>query len=80
MKDGLLHFDCPRCGETLAVGCHIISEFQKPTRQAFGTRYGHFVEFVAETPHLHAEFWGHMVRCHQPHPHPYMPAVAGEQQ
>lgn len=73
MRDGILHFDCPKCGEILAVGLHVTAEFgEHSTKTAFGTHYSHNVEFVAEAPHLHGEFWGHVVRCHQPYPHPYL--------
>jgi hypothetical protein len=78
MKDGILHFDCPKCGETLAVGLHIVAEFSEPSKTLFGTHYQHPVEFVAEAPHLHAKFWGHLVRCHQPYPHPYMSDIVGD--
>ncbi|MGV0042043.1 hypothetical protein [Mycobacterium colombiense] len=74
MKDGVLAFLCPKCGQTIEVGLHVVEVAANPTRRSpiTGTNYGHPVEFIAEAPHLHAEFWGHMVRCHQPNPHPYM--------
>jgi len=72
MSDGVLQFPCPRCHQVLRVGLHMKSTFGEPSREFEGVHYGHRVEFVAEAPHLHAELWGHMVRCHQPNPHPYM--------
>jgi hypothetical protein len=74
MSDGVLVFPCPKCQEPLEVGLHVVETAAHPTKKSpvTGTHYGHRVEFVAEAPHLHASFWGHMVRCHQPHPHPYM--------
>lgn len=77
MSDGVLVFPCPRCDQTLEVGLHVVETAADPTRKSgiTGTTYGHRVEFVAEAPHLHAEFWGHLVRCHQPAPHPYMPGM-----
>jgi hypothetical protein len=78
MSDGVLAFPCPKCGESLEVGLHVVTVTPTVTRKSpiTGTTYGHRVEFIAEAPHLHAEFWGHMVRCHQPYPHPYMTTVA----
>jgi hypothetical protein len=74
MSDGVLVFPCPKCDKSLEVGLHVVEVVANPDRKSgiTGTIYGHRVEFVAEAPHLHAEFWGHMVRCHQPDPHPYM--------
>jgi hypothetical protein len=74
MSDGVLVFECPKCDETLEVGLHVAQVAANPTRKSVvtGTTYGHPVEFIAEAPHLHAHFWGHIVRCHQPNPHPYM--------
>lgn len=73
MKDGVLLFACPKCGKVLEVGLHLTAFPTEPTRVGpSDTHYGHPVEFVAEAPNLHAEFWGHLVRCHQPNPHPYI--------
>lgn len=74
-RHGVLQIDCPKCSETLEVGLHIAAVIAKPTRESpSGVHYGHPVSFIAEAPHLHGEFWGHLVRCHQPNPHPYMEA------
>lgn len=66
VSDGVLAFPCPKCGQTLEVGLHVVEVVAKPTRTSplTGTTYGHQVEYVAEAPHLHAAFWGHLVRCH----------------
>ena len=75
MSDGVLVFPCPKCDQSLEVGLHVTDVAGDPTNKVgvtTATHYAHRVEFVAEAPHLHAEFWGHMVRCHQPNPHPYM--------
>jgi hypothetical protein len=71
---GVLLFPCPKCDDTIEVGLHIVAVAAHPTRKsgATGTYYGHNVEFAAEAPSLHGEFWGHLVRCHQPNPHPYV--------
>lgn len=72
-EHGVLVFRCPKCNEALEVGLHITAEFESsdvsPVTHA---NYSHPVDFVGQAPHLHATFWGHMVRCHQPNPHPYM--------
>lgn len=75
-EHGVLLFRCPKCGETLEVGLHITA-CDEPTNVSpvTGTHYGHPVDFMGQTPHLHATFWGHLVRCHQPNPHPYMGEV-----
>jgi hypothetical protein len=77
MSDGVLLFECPLCGKSLEVGLHVRTVAADPeTRKSpvTGTTYGHRVEFIAEAPHLHAKFWGHLVREHQPQPdnHPYL--------
>ena len=75
MSDGVLAFPCPLCGRLLEVGLHVVSLADDPTSKVSpetGVRYGHRVEFMAEAPHLHATFWGHLVREHQPLPHPYL--------
>ena len=73
MSDGVLRFPCPRCDHILEVGCHVTDTPPAPSRESpSGVHYGHRVEFVAQAPHLHAALWGHLVRCHQPNPHPYM--------
>jgi hypothetical protein len=73
MTDGVLTFPCPKCDEVLEVGLHVTKVSADPTNTSdTGVHYGHRVEFTAEAPHLHAAFWGHLVRCHQPNPHPYM--------
>lgn len=74
MNHGVLCFPCPKCGVSLEVGLHVVTVAARPTRKSpvSGTTYGHPVEFIAEAPHLHATFWGHVARCHQPNPHPYM--------
>lgn len=74
-KDGLLIFECPQCNQMLEVGLHVVSTAigHRGTSPITGTHYSHPVEFIASAPHLHAEFWAHMVRHHQPNPHPYMP-------
>lgn len=82
MGDGVLVFDCPRCDEALEVGLHVVTVAADPTTRTSpvtGTTYGHRVQFIAEAPHLHAEFWGHLVRCHQPQPgnHPYLGGGGG---
>jgi hypothetical protein len=70
---GVLRIACPQCFEQIEVGLHMTTVITKPTRVSpSGTHYGHPVAFVAEAPNLHASFWGHMVREHQPNPHPYM--------
>jgi hypothetical protein len=70
---GVLQIKCPQCDQTIEVGLHQTFIITEPTKMSpSGTHYGHPVSFVAEAPHLHAAFWGHMVREHQPNPHPYM--------
>lgn len=72
--DGVLVFECPKCREPLEVGLHITAVSDNPENliSAKGIHYGHPVGFTAEAPHMHAELWGHLVRCHQPNPHPYI--------
>jgi hypothetical protein len=71
--DGVLRFSCPKCDETLEVGLFITEIHDKVSKKSSsGVHYGHLVQFEAEAPNLHAHFWGHLVRCHQPNPHPYM--------
>lgn len=74
LTDGVLAFECPQCDKLLEVGVHVRQASAVETRKSplTGTTYGHRVEFIAEAPHLHAELWGHMVREHQPLPHPYL--------
>lgn len=75
MGDGVLAFACPLCDELLEVGLHVVTVAADPTTKTSPltkTHYGHRVEFIAEAPNLHAEFWGHLVREHQPLPHPYL--------
>lgn len=75
MTDGVLAFECPQCDKLLEVGVHVRSAAADPETRISpltGTHYGHRVEFIAEAPNLHAELWGHMVRAHQPLPHPYL--------
>lgn len=75
MTDGVLAFECPHCKKLLEVGVHVVSASADPERKVSpltGTHYSHRVEFIAEAPHLHAALWGHMVREHQPLPHPYL--------
>ncbi len=72
-EHGVLIFKCPRCEETLEVGLHIAAcPDPSYTSPATKTHYQHPVDFLGQAPNLHATFWGHMVRCHQPNPHPYM--------
>lgn len=72
-EHGVLIFQCPKCEATLEVGLHIYAHDEpSKTSPVTKTHYGHPVDFVGQAPHLHAEFWGHMVRCHQPNPHPYL--------
>lgn len=81
MSDGILRFKCPKCDEQLEVGLHVIYAFDKECEAAQQWHLParkHPVEFIAEAPHLHAHFWGHMVRRHQPCPHPYMSYDADE--
>lgn len=74
MTDGVLAFECPQCDKLLEVGVHVrqAAGIETKTSPLTGTTYGHRVEFIAEAPNLHAEFWGHLVREHQPLPHPYL--------
>jgi hypothetical protein len=75
MGDGTLAFECPICDKTLEVGLHVVQVAADPTTKVSpltSTHYGHRVQFIAEAPNLHAEFWGHLVREHQPLPHPYL--------
>lgn len=75
LTDGVLAFPCPQCDKLLEVGVHVVSAAADPEKRVSpmtGVHYGHRVEFVAEAPNLHAELWGHMVREHQPLPHPYL--------
>lgn len=74
MRHGVLLFPCPKCGDNIEIGLHVVTVAAHPTKQSpvTGKHYGHPVQFIAETPHLHAAFWGHMVREHGPNPHPYM--------
>lgn len=75
-SSGVLKFDCPKCSETLEVMLAIDKD--APVEEMIETQLRHLparkhpVEFIAYASNLHAEFWGHMVRCHQPDPHPYM--------
>lgn len=86
MQDGVLRFECPKCHDVLEVGLHITARVLYgsdltwwPVGVSPSTvNYSHPVEFIAEAPHLHAEFWGHLVRCHQPDLHPYLCADAVE--
>lgn len=79
MSDGILRFECPLCPEILEVGLHVVDAFGEQSSEAMQRVHrGHPVEFVAEAPHLHAHFWGHLVRCHQPNPHPYMTDGGGQ--
>lgn len=79
MSAGVLEFECPRCQAILSVGLHVVDAFGERCQQDMAEVHrGHPVEFIAEAPHLHAKFWGHMVRCHQPNPHPYMPSADDE--
>jgi hypothetical protein len=71
MTSGLLRFNCPKCDEVLEVTLGVTDAFGRDSMQASEDRH-RMVEFIAEAPHLHATFWGHIVRCHQPNPHPYM--------
>jgi len=71
-EHGVLIFRCPRCDETLEVGLHIAACDPTNVSPVTRTHYSHPVDFIGQAPHLHAELWGHMVRCHQPNPHPYM--------
>ena len=80
MSDGVLLFECPLCSKSLEVGLHVRTVAADPeTRKSpvTGTTYGHRIEFIAEAPHLHAEFWGHLVREHGPDPHPYLLSPRG---
>lgn len=81
VADGLLMLQCPKCEELIEVGLHIThvpDDRTSRVSELTGTHYGHLVEFYAQAPHLHAAFWGHLVRCHQPDPHPYMSGPTGE--
>lgn len=75
MTDGVLAMSCPQCDKLLEVGVHVVSAAADPERRKSpltGVTYSHRVEFIAEAPNLHAALWGHMVREHQPLPHPYL--------
>lgn len=76
MSDGILRFRCPKCGDFLEVGLHVIDAFDEQCSEAMNrVNRGYVVEFIAKAPNLHAIFWGHLVRCHQPNPHPYISAT-----
>jgi hypothetical protein len=78
---GMVQFPCPKCDEPIEVPLTVTDAYGPICGLMASRHRPHPVEFVAVAPQLHARFWGHMVRCHQPDPHPYMSGLpVGEPQ
>jgi hypothetical protein len=70
LTDGVLALPCSRCDEIIEVRISVV-DAGGPRTRAFNKTYESPTQFIAEASTLHARLWGHMVRKHQPDPHPY---------